>query len=448
MIYHKYLSEKNMHKNIHLPFYRQLYFQVLLAILLGVLCGSIAPNLAIKMKVLGDGFIKLVTMIIAPIVFVTIVVGIGKMGDMRAVGRVGIKALVYFEVVSTIALLLGLVVVNVLKPGTGVNIDIEKLDHNFVANIATKSSQTSLNAQDFILNIIPSNITQAFVENNILQILFFAILFGLALSKMGKKGKNIVNILDQTSHVMFEIVNLIMKISPIGAFGAMAYTIGEYGTDMIYTLGKLMICVYFACGLFISVILGLIAKMFNFSLWSFIKHIKEEILVVFGTSSSESVLPQLMQKMETFGCKASITGMVIPTGYSFNLDGTSIYLSMAAIFLAQATGIELSIQQQLTIVGILFITSKGAAAVSGGGFIVLISTLAILDIIPSSSAAILIGIDRFMSQARAITNLLGNGVATIVVAKWENAFTSLNICTTTSKINLDCSKLNLIDQKT
>jgi aerobic C4-dicarboxylate transport protein len=265
---------------------------------------------------------------------------------------------------------------------------------------------------------------------------------------MGKKGKNIVNILDQTSHVMFEIVNLIMKISPIGAFGAMAYTIGEYGTDMIYTLGKLMICVYFACGLFISVILGLIAKMFNFSLWSFIKHIKEEILVVFGTSSSESVLPQLMQKMETFGCKASITGMVIPTGYSFNLDGTSIYLSMAAIFLAQATGIELSIQQQLTIVGILFITSKGAAAVSGGGFIVLISTLAILDIIPSSSAAILIGIDRFMSQARAITNLLGNGVATIVVAKWENAFTSLNICTTTSKINLDCSKLNLIDQKT
>ena len=440
---HIHLENLNMQeKSYWSSLVRQLYFQVLVAIVLGIIFGCVAPILAIKLKILGDGFIKLITMIIAPIVFVTIVVGIGKMGDMRAVGRVGIKALIYFEIVSTIALFLGLAVVNIFKPGVGVNIDLTKIDPNFVANITAKSSHVSLNTQDFILNIIPSSIMHSFVENNILQVLFFAILFGLALANMGTKGGAIVKMLDQTSHVMFEIVNLIMKISPIGAFGAMAYTIGAHGTEMIYTLGKLMLCVYFACGLFISIILGLIAKIFNFSLLNFIKHIKEEILIVLGTSSSESVLPQLMQKMESFGCTAAVTGMVIPTGYSFNLDGTSIYLSMAAIFLAQATGIDLSMQQQLTIVGILFITSKGAAAVSGGGFIVLISTLAILDIIPSSSAAILIGIDRFMSQARAITNLIGNGVATIVVAKWENAFTLPNNLAASTPLNPAMSYVN------
>ena len=401
----------------HKPFYAHLYFQVLVAILVGAVLGHFYPTLATSMKPLGDGFIKLIKMLIAPIIFTTIVVGIAKMGDMKKVGRVGLKALIYFEVVSTFALVIGLVVVNVVRPGDGVNADVTKLDTKAISGY-TKQAE-SLTAVDLILHMIPDSVVGAFASGEILPVLTFSVLFGLALAHYGDEGKPILNLLDQLSHVLFNVIGLIMRVAPIGAFGAMAFTVGQYGLETLVSLGKLMACVYLTCFLFVAVVLGSICQLTGFSLWRFVRYLKEEILIVLGTSSSEAALPRMITKLEHLGCAKPVVGLVIPTGYSFNLDGTSIYLTMAAVFIAQATNVPLSLGQQLSILAVLLLTSKGAAAVTGGGFITLAATLSVVGHVPVAGLALLLGIDRFMSEARAITNLIGNGVATMVIAKWE-----------------------------
>ncbi len=403
----------------HKPLYAHLYFQVLVAIFVGVLLGHFFPQLATKMKPLGDAFIKLIKMMIAPIIFTTVVVGIAKVNDMKEVGRVGVKALIYFELVSTLALAIGLVVVNLVRPGAGINADVSTLDASAVSAYA--SSAKSFSAVEFITHMIPDTVVGAFAGGEILQVLLVSVLFGLGLARFGQNGKPLVDIIDQLSHALFNVIAVIMKVAPIGAFGAMAFTIGQYGIGSLFSLGKLMACVYLTCLLFIFVVLGTIARVTGFSLWRFLRYIKEEILIVLGTSSSEAALPRMIIKMENVGCAKPVVGLVIPTGYSFNLDGTSIYLTMAAVFVAQATNTPLSLGQQLTIMGVLLLTSKGAAAVTGGGFITLAATLSTTGKIPVAGLALLLGIDRFMSEARAITNLIGNGVATMVVAKWEGA---------------------------
>lgn len=401
--------------------YHSLYFRVLVAIAIGIVLGYFYPNVASQMKPLGDGFIKLIKMMIAPIIFTTVVVGIASMGDMKKVGRVGLKALIYFEVLTSIALVIGLIVVKIYQPGAGINADVASLDTKAIASYASQAK--SLSTVDFLMNIIPNNVVDAFAKGEILQVLLFSILLGLALSAMGDKGKPVVKFLEEFSHALFGVIGMIMKLAPVGAFGAMAFTIGKYGIHTLVSLGKLMAGVYTTSALFVFVILGLVAKFNGFSLWQFLKYIKEEIFIVLGTSSSESVLPRMMTKMEELGASKSVVGMVIPTGYSFNLDGTSIYLTMAAIFIAQATNVHLSLGQELTILAVLMLTSKGAAAVTGGGFITLAATLASMGgVLPVAGLTLLLGVDRFMSEARAITNLIGNGVATIVVAKWENEF--------------------------
>ncbi|MFV9511415.1 dicarboxylate/amino acid:cation symporter [Tepidibacillus sp. LV47] len=400
--------------------YHSLYFRVLVAILIGILLGFFYPDVAVKMKPLGDGFIKLIKMLIAPIIFSTVVVGIANMGDMKKVGRVGLKALIYFEVVTTIALVIGLIVVKIYQPGAGINADVSTMDASAIASYTNAAKH--LSTTEFLMNIIPSNVVGAFAEGEILQVLLFSILLGLSLSAMGEKAKPLINIIDQFSHGLFGIVGMIMKLAPLGAFGAMSFTIGKYGIHTLVSLGKLMAGVYTTSGLFVFVVLGLIAKMNGFSIWKYLKYIKEEIFIVLGTSSSESVLPRMMTKMEELGASKSVVGMVIPTGYSFNLDGTSIYLTMAAIFIAQATNTPLTLGQELTILAVLMLTSKGAAAVTGGGFITLAATLSSIHTLPVAALTLLLGVDRFMSEARAITNLIGNGVATIVVAKWEKEF--------------------------
>ncbi|MCD4503369.1 dicarboxylate/amino acid:cation symporter [Chromobacterium piscinae] len=402
------------------PFFSRLYVQVLIAIALGVTLGALAPDLGAKMKPLGDAFIKLIKMMIAPIIFATVVVGIAKMGDMKEVGRVGVKALFYFEAVTTLALVIGLVVVNLLQPGAGLNIDPHTLHAKDIAKYTAGAKE--MNTVDFLLHIIPDTVVGAFASGEILQVLTFSVLLGLALTKMGDNGKNIVHILDEFSHALFGVINMLMKLAPIGAFGAMAFTIGKYGIGSLKQLGFLMACVYLTCFAFVFIVLGTIARFSGFSLWRFLVYIKEEILLVLGTSSSESALPGIMKKLENLGCSKPVVGMVVPTGYSFNLDGTSIYLTMAAIFIAQATNVSLTLGEELAIIGVLLLTSKGAAAVTGGGFITLAATLATLGgKLPVEGLALLIGIDRFMSEARAITNLIGNGVATVVIAKWEKA---------------------------
>ncbi len=401
------------------PIYKRLYAQVLFAIAVGVILGAVAPEMGTAAKPLGDAFIKLIKMMIAPIVFCTVVVGIAKMGDMKEVGRVGLKALLYFEVVTTLALVIGLVVVNVAQPGHGINADPAHLDAKAVASYAAGAK--SLSTVDFIVNIIPTTFVDAFAKGEILQVLLISVLFGLVLAKMGDKGKLLVNVIDQASHALFGIIGMIMYFAPIGAFGAMAFTIGKYGIGSLVQLGQLMAAVYLTCFLFVAIVLGTIARFTGFSLWKFIRYIKEELLIVLGTSSSESALPRMIAKLENLGCAKPVVGMVVPTGYSFNLDGTSIYLTMAAIFIAQATNVDLTLGQQLTILGVLLLTSKGAAAVTGGGFVTLAATLSTIDTLPVAGLALLLGIDRFMSEARAITNLIGNGVATVVIAKWEGA---------------------------
>jgi len=403
----------------HKPFYKSLYLQVITAIVIGVALGHFYPELGEQMKPLGDTFIKLIKMMIAPIIFCTVVHGIASMQDMKKVGRVGLKALIYFEVLTTIALIVGLIVMNTLQPGAGMDVDVRTLDTRAIQGFVAKSKDQSTVA--FLTDIIPATVVGAFAQGEILQVLFFSILFAFGLQALGERGKLLLGVIDQASHALFGVVGIIMKVAPIGAFGAMAFTIGKYGVATLLSLAKLMAAFYLTCIIFIVFVLGFFAWLADFNIFKFIRYIKEELLIVLGTSSSESVLPRMIAKMENLGCEKSVVGLVIPTGYYFNLDGTCIYLTMAALFLAQATGTDLSLAQQLGIVGILLLTSKGAAGVTGSGFIVLAATLASVGTIPVASIALILGIDRFMSEARALTNLIGNGVATVVVSKWENA---------------------------
>ena len=400
------------------PLYRSLYAQVVFAIIVGVLIGNFYPDIGTAMKPLGDAFIKLVKMMIAPFIFCTVVIGIAGMEDMKKVGKTGGLALLYFEVVSTIALFVGLLVINVLKPGAGMNIDPHTLDTKGIASYTGPGKLTGV--VDTLMNIIPTSAVDAFAKGEVLQVLLFAVLFGFALHRFGGRGTLVFDMVEKTSHVLFGIVGLIMKVAPLGAFGAMAFTIGKYGLGSLFSLGKLMAAFYITCLLFVFIVLGIISRLHGFSVWKLVKYIKEELLIVLGTSSSETVLPRMMAKLENLGATKSVVGLVIPTGYSFNLDGTSIYLTMAAIFIAQATNTDLSLVQQLGILAVLILTSKGAAGVTGSGFIVLAATLSATGGIPVAGLALILGIDRFMSEARALTNLVGNAVATLVVAKWTN----------------------------
>jgi aerobic C4-dicarboxylate transport protein len=398
-------------------FTKSLYLQVIVAVVVGALLGHFFPATGAKMKPLGDAFIKLVKMLIAPIVFATVVTGIAKMGDLKKVGRVGGKGLLYFEVLTTIALGIGLVVAKIVKPGAGMNVNPATLDAKAVANYTTGAQQHT--TVDFLMNIIPRDIADSFAKGDILQILFFSILFGVALAALKEHGKPVLEFIDGMSHVMFRIVGIVMKVAPVGAFGAMAFTVGKYGVATLLSLGKLIACFYATSTLFVVVVLGLVMRYCGLSLFKFLRYIKEEIFVVLGTSSSESALPLMMRKMEKLGCSKPVVGMVVPMGYSFNLDGTSIYLTLATLFVAQATGTHLTLVQELEILAVLLLTSKGAAAVAGGGFITLAATLSATGNIPVAGLALLLGIDRFMSEARAITNLIGNGVASVAVSHWE-----------------------------
>ena len=399
-------------------FYKGLYFQVIVAIVVGIILGVYQPAFAESMKPLGDGFIKLVKMMIAPIIFCTIVTGIAGMQDTKKVGRVGLKAILYFEVISTLALIIGLIVVNLFQPGSGMHVDPSTLDQSAVAKYVT-TAKSSHGVVEFFLNLIPENIISALAEGNILQVLLFSVLLGFALSKIGEKAAPIMKGIKSLEAGLFGIIKIIMRVAPLGAFGAMSFTIGKYGLGSLASLGQLMLSFYTTCILFIFIVLGSVMKFTGFSLWRLLGVIKEEILIVLGTSSSEAALPGLMEKMEKIGCSRSVVGLVVPTGYSFNLDGTSIYLTMAAVFLAQATGTPLDISHQITLLLVLLITSKGAAGVTGSGFITLAAVLPIVGTVPVAALALILGIDRFMSEARAITNLIGNSVATVVVAKWE-----------------------------
>jgi aerobic C4-dicarboxylate transport protein len=400
---------------------KNLTVQVILAIILGIIVGYLYPAFGAQLKVLADIFIKMIKMVIPPVVFFTVVIGIASMGDLKKVGRIGGKALIYFEIVTTFALAIGIVVVNLLKPGVGFDKSAVGTAGD-ITKYTKEAAETSHGVMDFLMGIIPDNVVGALAKGELLPILFFAVLFGLALAAMGSGAKPVINLFEKLAQGFFGVVNMIMRFSPIAAFGAMSYTIGKFGLDSLLNLGKLMGSVYLTMFLFIIVVLGLIARMYKFSIFSFIKYIREEILLVLGTSSSESALPSLMKRLENYGCGKSVVGLVVPTGYSFNLDGTSIYLSMAAIFIAQAYGIDLTIWQELTLLGILMLTSKGAAGVTGSGFVTLAATLAAFPMIPVEGMALLLGVDRFMSEARAITNLIGNGVATVVISKTEGEF--------------------------
>jgi len=398
---------------------RSLYLQVLLGIACGVILGAAAPDYGAAMRPLGDGFIKLIKMLIAPIIFATVTVGIAQMGQMKDVGRIGIRALIYFEVVSTAALIIGLVVVNVLKPGADLHINPATLDVNSVA--AYTANAQHVGPVDFLLGIIPTTMIDAFARGEILQVLLVSVLVGLAMLSLGSRVRALVSVIEQAAQVLFKVVAMIMRLAPIGAFGAMAFTIGKYGLGALVSLGQLMLGVYVTCLLFVFVVLGAILRGCGFSIVAVLRYIKEEILVVLGTASSESVLPRIMVRLEELGCSKPVVGLVVPTGYSFNLDGTSIYMTMAAVFVAQATDVHLTLGQELSILAILLVTSKGAAAVTGGGFITLAATLSAVPTIPVAGLALLLGVDRFMSEARSVTNLIGNVVATIFISKWDRS---------------------------
>jgi aerobic C4-dicarboxylate transport protein len=395
-----------------------LYVQVLIAVVIGILVGMAFPETGTALKPLGDGFIKLIKMIIAPVIFCTVAIGIAHMSDLKKFGRVGLKTLVYFEVVSTFALIIGLIVGNVVRPGAGFNIDVATLDPSIAAQY-TKGAE-SVSFIDEVLRIIPDTFLGAFTSGNLLQVLFLAILTGFACARMGPFGAQVAHWLEQAVQVFFSLISIIVKAAPIGAFGAMAFTIGRYGAESLVQLGTLILTFYITALLFVLVVLGLVARAAGFSILKFINYIKEELFIVLGTSSSEPVLPQLMLKLQTLGASRSVVGLVIPSGYSFNLDGTNIYMTLAMLFLAQATNIDLSLGQQLTILGVAMLTSKGASGVTGAGFITLAATLTIIPDIPIVALAVLVGIDRFMSECRALTNAIGNGVAALVVARWEN----------------------------
>lgn len=401
------------------PVYAHLYVQVLVAIAGGAVLGFAAPGLGVQMKPLGDAFIKLIHMLIAPIIFTTVVAGIARFGNLKEVGRIGIKSLIYFEVVSTLALVVGLVVVNVLQPGAGMNIDPTTLDTKGIQSYTTSAQQ--LNAVDYLMNIIPNTVFDAFTRGDILQVLLISVLFGAALAAIGERGRAVADLIDQVGHVMFGIVRVIMYVAPIGAFGAMAFTVAAFGPGTLVSLGKLIGGVYATSFVFVFLVLGLIARLTGFSLWQFLKYIREEIVLIFGTSSSEVALPRLMAKLENLGCARSVVGLTVPTGYSFNLDGTAIYLTMAAVFIAQATNTPLNLGQQIALLLVLMLTSKGAAAVTGGGFITLAATIASTGALPVAGLALLLGVDRFLSEQRSLVNLIGNGVAGVAVAKWEGA---------------------------
>lgn len=397
---------------------KSLYVQVIIAIIAGIVLGHVLPSFAVKLKPFGDGFIKLIKMMIAPIIFCTIINGISGMQDTKKIGRVGLKAIIYFEVVTTLALIIGLVVINIFKPGVGMNIDPSTLDTKSVEVYLSQSKSTTV--QDFLLNIIPTNIINALSNGDLLQILFFSVLFGFALSKIGEKAKPLLSGIKALENGLFAIIKIIMKVAPLGALGAMSFTIGKYGIGSLASLGQLMLSFYVTCILFIVLILGGIVKYTGFNIFRLLKFIKEELLIVLGTSSSEAALPSLMKKLEKTGCSESVVGLVVPTGYSFNLDGTSIYLTMAAVFLAQATKTPMDISHQLTLLLVLLLTSKGAAGVTGSGFITLAAVLPVAGHIPVASIVLILGIDRFMSEARALTNIIGNTVATVVIARSEN----------------------------
>ncbi|MFC4654443.1 MULTISPECIES: dicarboxylate/amino acid:cation symporter [Rheinheimera] len=396
--------------------FSSLYVQVLLAISVGILLGHFYPELGAAMQPLGTAFIKLVKMLIAPIIFCTVVIGIAGMEDMKKVGKTGGYALLYFEIVSTIALIIGLVVINLVKPGEGMHIDPASLDQASISKYTAPGQMQS--TTDFLMNVIPSSVFDAFARGEILQVLFFSVLFGFALQRLGGRSNILFQYVEKSSELLFSIVHMIMKVAPIGAFGAMAFTIGKYGIDTLWSLAGLMATFYLTCLLFIFLVLGAICRYHGFSVRRFIRYIREELLIVLGTSSSETVLPRMMAKLEKLGASKSTVGLVIPTGYSFNLDGTAIYLTMAAVFIAQATDTPMDLTQQLTLLAVLLVTSKGAAGVTGSGFIVLAATLASVGSVPVAGIALILGIDRFMSEARALTNLIGNGVATLVVSKW------------------------------
>nr|WP_284502807.1 dicarboxylate/amino acid:cation symporter [Caballeronia sp. AZ10_KS36] len=400
------------------PFYKVLYVQVLVAIAIGIALGHFYPSLATDMKPLGDGFIKLIKMVIGPIIFCTVVTGIAGMEDMKKVGRVGGKALLYFEVVSTFALILGLFATHLLRPGVGFNVDPATLDHKAIDTYAAKAAHGQ-SAVDFFLHIIPDTLSSAFAQGEILQILLIALLFGAVLAHLGERGRPVTSFIESLSSVLFGMVGIITKLAPIGAFGAMAFTIGKYGIGSLLPMLKLIGTFYLTSIVFVVVVLGLIARMVGFSVLRFVAYIKEEMLIVLGTSSSEAALPQLMLKLEKLGCSRSVVGLVVPTGYSFNLDGTNIYMTMAVLFIAQATNTDLSWGQQLTLLAVTMLTSKGASGVTGAGFITLAATLAVVPTIPLSGMVLILGVDRFMSECRALTNIVGNGVATVVISAWE-----------------------------
>ncbi|HYA76337.1 MAG TPA: dicarboxylate/amino acid:cation symporter [Burkholderiaceae bacterium] len=400
-------------------FLRSLYVQVLIAICIGIALGYLQPDFAVTLKPLGDAFIKMVKMIIAPIIFCTVVMGIAGMENLKSVGRTGALAILYFEVLSTVALMIGLLVVNIVQPGSGMNVDPATLDTHAVAAFAGPGKMQT--TTQFLMDIIPDALVGAFARGEILPVLFVAILTGFALHLTGERTKQLFAWVEQVSQVLFRIVGIIMRVAPIGAFGAMAFTIGKYGVGALAELGGLMLCFYATCLIFIFVVLGIVARLHGFSIWRFVRYIREELFIVLGTSSSEAVLPRMMSKLETLGAHKSVVGLVIPAGYSFNLDGTSIYLTMATIFIAQATNTPLDLFQQLTVLAVLLLTSKGAAGVTGSGFIVLAATLSAVGTVPVAGVALILGIDRFMSEARALTNLVGNGVATLVVARWCKA---------------------------
>ncbi|MEY3259407.1 MAG: hypothetical protein RIT46_236 [Pseudomonadota bacterium] len=401
------------------PWYSHLYFQVLIAITAGALIGHFNPALGESLKPLGDAFIKLVKMVIGPVIFLTIVTGIAGMSDLKTFGRATAKAFAYFLTFSTLALIIGLIVANVVQPGAGMNIDPASLDTTKVADFAAKAHETTI--VGFLTSIIPDTVASAFVDGNILQVLFFSITFGIALFLVGDKGKPVVDLLESLSHGFFRLVAILMKAAPLGAFGAFAFTIGKYGIGSLVHLATLIVCFYLTSALFVVVVLGLVARFNGFSIFRLIAYLKTELFLVLGTSSSESALPSLMDKMERAGCAKPIVGLVVPTGYSFNLDGTNIYMTLAALFIAQATGVHLSLGDQLLLLGVAMISSKGAAGVTGAGFITLAATLSVMPSVPVAGMALILGIDRFMSECRAITNFIGNAVATIVVARWEGA---------------------------
>lgn len=398
------------------PIYKVLYFQVICAIIFGVLLGYFFPDVGAQMKPFGDGFIRLIKMIIAPVIFCTVVTGIAGMEDMKKVGKTGGLALLYFEVVSTIALIIGLIVVNVCQPGVGMHVDPSTLDSGAVAAYTGPGKMQT--TTQFLMNIIPHTVVGAFADGEILQVLFFSLLFGFALHKFGGRGTLIFDVIEKSSHVLFQIVGMIMRVAPVGAFGAMAFTIGKYGIGSLLPLAELMGTFYLTCLLFVLGVLGGICRWHGVSIFRYIGYIKEELLIVLGTSSSESVLPRMMAKMEHAGVSKPVVGLVIPTGYSFNLDGTAIYLTMAAVFIAQACDVQMTIMQQVTLLAVLLLTSKGAAGVTGSGFIVLAATLSAVGHVPVAGLALILGVDRFMSEARALTNMIGNGIACIVVGHW------------------------------